>query len=195
MTTLSPTTLLLGEIIQSPSKAESILESLTAEQIMMIETTIHRVKRRKMDKSQEDKNPSHASAIASALAAAMVSAALQSKASHPAPATSGAPSTSNEKSTVNVATTTNATAMTTTTASAAPATNNDPVAEVKDGVEWVSFVYSHNRTLKRYSIRTDIQNVVLEAVDDKFKAENCVRIDDIMGMIKFLFIFLGLSTG
>ncbi|KAG1145210.1 hypothetical protein G6F37_010949 [Rhizopus arrhizus] len=174
MTTLSPTTLLLGEIIQSPSKAESILESLTAEQIMMIETTIHRVKRRKMDKSQEDKNPSHASAIASALAAAMVSAALQSKASHPAPATSGASSTSNEKSTVNVATTTNSTVMTTTTASAAPATNNDPVAEVKDGVEWVSFVYSHNRTLKRYSIRTDIQNVVLEAVDDKFKAENCV---------------------
>ncbi|CEG65279.1 hypothetical protein RMATCC62417_02089 [Rhizopus microsporus] len=155
MTSLSPTTLLLGDIISSPSKAESILESLTAEQIIMIESTIHRVKRRKMDKSKEVKASNHASAIANALAAAMVSAALQTKTNEIKEPTPSPPST--------------ATTSTTTTT-----TPNEPIAEVKNGVEWVSFVYSHNRTLKRYSIRTDIQNVALDAVDEKFKAENCV---------------------
>lgn len=50
----------------------------------------------------------------------------------------------------------------------------ETVAEVRDGVEWVSFVYSHNRTLKRYSIRTDIENVCVDAMDEKFKQDNCV---------------------
>lgn len=174
MNTTSPTSLLLQDLINAPSKAESILECLTADQIIMIEDTINRVKRRKMDKSQLPSPPlsvttkdgventsSSASAIANALAAAMVSAAgtLQ-----PAP-------------TPVVATTTTPAAVaktTTKTVTNSSVTSNDPIAEVKDGVEWVSFVYSHNRTLKRYSIRTDIQKVALDVVDDKFKAENCV---------------------
>ncbi|KAI8978100.1 hypothetical protein BDB01DRAFT_852639 [Pilobolus umbonatus] len=134
-----PTCLLIQDIINSPAKAESVLEHLTAEQIVMIENTLNRVKHRKINKpiKQEDTSTT-ASAIANALAAAMVSAALQIPATKPVTPT------------------------------------NDPVAEMKDGVEWVSFVYSHNRVLKRYSIRTDIQNVALDAVEDKFKAENCV---------------------
>jgi hypothetical protein len=180
MSNLSPTTLLLQDIISAPSKAETILETLTADQILMIEDTINRVKRRKMDKlptplasptsvkkqdpiesviesakAANGNNASAAAAIANALAAAMVSAALQASSNTTvAPLKTVAP------------------AATTTTV---PMTSNDPVAEVKDGVEWVSFVYSHNRTLKRYSIRTDIQTVALDVVDDKFKAENCVR--------------------
>lgn len=53
---------------------------------------------------------------------------------------------------------------------------NEPVTEMKDGVEWVSFVYSHNRTLKRYSIRTDLPQIDISVIDDKFKSENCVSI-------------------
>ncbi|KAI8884656.1 hypothetical protein K501DRAFT_284716 [Backusella circina FSU 941] len=179
MSNLSPTTLLLQDIISAPSKAETILETLTADQILMIEDTINRVKRRKMDKlptplasptsvkkqdpiesviesakAANGNNASAAAAIANALAAAMVSAALQASSN-----TTVAPM----KTVASPATTTTV-----------PMTSNDPVAEVKDGVEWVSFVYSHNRTLKRYSIRTDIQTVALDVVDDKFKAENCV---------------------
>jgi hypothetical protein len=172
--TTSPTTLLLQDLISAPSKAESILECLTADQIIMIEDTINRVKRRKMDKSQlpspiaspptqsEDiieTTTSSAAAIANALAAAMVSAAL-----HPTTTTTNVPTTATKSTTV-------APSKTMTTPSVQ---SNDPIAEVKDGVEWVSFVYSHNRTLKRYSIRTDIQKVALDVVDDKFKAENCV---------------------
>lgn len=178
MNNLSPTTLLLQDLISAPTKAECILECLTADQIIMIENTINRVKRRKMDKShlpspvasppttsKEDDtamvNSPSAAAIANALAAAMVSAALQVPTS-----------TKNDgNATVTPSmTVTNST----TTAPTTPVTSNDPIAEVKDGVEWVSFVYSHNRTLKRYSIRTDIKNVAIDVVDDKFKAENCV---------------------
>lgn len=181
----SPTTLLLQDLINAPAKAESILECLTADQIIMIEDTINRVKRRKMDKSQlpspiatpptlakdvVETTSSSAAAIANALAAAMVSAALQA----PVTPTKNMPTTVTPSKTVTAPNT--STAATTTTTTTTSVTSNDPIAEVKDGVEWVSFVYSHNRTLKRYSIRTDIQKVALDIVDDKFKAENCVSI-------------------
>lgn len=54
--------------------------------------------------------------------------------------------------------------------------NHEPCTEIKDGVEWVSFVYSHHRVLRRYSIRTDIDQVDINLLDDKFKNENCVSI-------------------
>jgi hypothetical protein len=161
---MSLTTLLIQDIINAPTQAESILESLTAEQIGMIENTINRVKRRKMDKAEQNNtSSSSATEIANALAAAMVSAALQ------VPAT---PTVSDTK------------AKTSKTSNISP-TCNEPLAEVKDGVEWVSFVYSHNRTLKRYSIRTDIQTVMMDAVEDKFKAENCVSVIGWLNKKKF----------
>ncbi|KAI9304363.1 hypothetical protein BJ944DRAFT_86918 [Cunninghamella echinulata] len=49
-----------------------------------------------------------------------------------------------------------------------------PVIEVRDGIEWVSFVYSHNRVLKRYTIRTDIDNICLDNIDVQFQLDNCV---------------------
>lgn len=51
-----------------------------------------------------------------------------------------------------------------------------PVIEVRDGIEWVSFVYSHNRVLKRYTIRTDIDNICLDNIDVQFQLDNCVSI-------------------
>ncbi|KAG1439872.1 hypothetical protein G6F56_012133 [Rhizopus delemar] len=123
------TNLLLQDILTSPNKAETILESLTTDQILKIESTIHRVKRRKLDK---DKN--QVTAIAHCLAA-IVSAAMQTK---------------------------------------QEPKEESPLAEMKDGVEYVSFMYSHNRTLKQYSIKTDINHIHLETIHDKFKAENCV---------------------
>ncbi|KAI7905744.1 uncharacterized protein BX663DRAFT_549708 [Cokeromyces recurvatus] len=52
--------------------------------------------------------------------------------------------------------------------------NHEPRTEVRDGIEWVSFVYSHHRVLRRYSIRTDVEQVDISLLDDKFKSENCV---------------------
>ncbi|KAI7873025.1 hypothetical protein BDF14DRAFT_64589 [Spinellus fusiger] len=58
--------------------------------------------------------------------------------------------------------------------SSTPVVTNEPTIQMKDGIEWVSFVYSHNRTLKQYSIRTDITHISLVGMDDKFKTDNCV---------------------
>ncbi|CAO3643689.1 unnamed protein product [Mucor hiemalis] len=52
--------------------------------------------------------------------------------------------------------------------------NHEPRTEVREGVEWVSFVYSHHRVLRRYSIRTDVDQVDINLLDEKFKSENCV---------------------
>lgn len=53
--------------------------------------------------------------------------------------------------------------------------SQEPTTEIKEGVEWVSFVYSHHRTLRRYCIRTDLDKVDTQLLDEKFKKENCVR--------------------
>ncbi|KAI9468921.1 MAG: hypothetical protein EXX96DRAFT_589734 [Benjaminiella poitrasii] len=60
------------------------------------------------------------------------------------------------------------------TATGSVVPNHEPRTEVRDGVEWVSFVYSHHRVLRRYSIRTDVDQVDINLLDDKFKSENCV---------------------
>ncbi|ORX43096.1 hypothetical protein DM01DRAFT_1340869 [Hesseltinella vesiculosa] len=51
---------------------------------------------------------------------------------------------------------------------------SEPTTEVRDGVEWVSFVYSHLRVVRRYCIRTDLEMVDIDVLDEEFKQENCV---------------------
>ncbi|KAG1440785.1 hypothetical protein G6F56_011774 [Rhizopus delemar] len=51
---------------------------------------------------------------------------------------------------------------------------HEPATEIREGVEWVSFVYSHHRTLRKYCIRTDLEKVETDSLDEKFKKENCV---------------------
>ncbi|KAI8374521.1 uncharacterized protein BYT42DRAFT_483301, partial [Radiomyces spectabilis] len=112
----------LQDLIDASPKSEELLEALTADQIQLIQETITKVKKRKLEKTKEAED--RAAAIASALAAAV--------------------------------------------------TRHEQTSHVQDGTEWLSFVYSHNRTMKRYSIRTDINNVSLDIMSDTFKAENCV---------------------
>jgi len=50
----------------------------------------------------------------------------------------------------------------------------EPTVEIRNGVEWVSFVYSNNRTLKRYTCRTDLDSVDIVDMDEEFKSANCV---------------------
>jgi hypothetical protein len=125
----SPTSLSLQDLLNAPAQAESLLELLTPAQILAIEQTLGKVKRRRLDKyNSKPVTPSPS----------------------PAPPAIKTPQTNT--------------------------TPSEPVTEIKDGVEWVSFVYSHNRTLKRYSIRTDLQNIDISVMDDKFKSENCVSL-------------------
>lgn len=66
------------------------------------------------------------------------------------------------------------TSTTTTTTSSTSVTSHEPRTEIREGIEWVSFVYSHHRVLRRYSIRTDIEKVDLNQLEESFKNENCV---------------------
>ncbi|KAI7902820.1 uncharacterized protein BX663DRAFT_510610 [Cokeromyces recurvatus] len=158
----SPTSLSLEDLINAPAKAESLLELLTPDQISAIERTLGKVKRRRLNKAAEmnksfsplvnpKNNASTNTSNASASATTNSTTTISSSSSPSTP-----PPVLKHVSTNN---------------SSSP---NEPITEVKDGVEWVSFVYSHNRTLKRYSIRTDINSVDPSLVCDKFKSENCV---------------------
>ncbi|KAK9763037.1 hypothetical protein K7432_010664 [Basidiobolus ranarum] len=50
----------------------------------------------------------------------------------------------------------------------------EPTTFMRDGIEWVSFFYSHNRRLQKYEIRTDVERIDLEELEHKFKQDNCV---------------------
>ncbi|CEP18817.1 hypothetical protein [Parasitella parasitica] len=144
----SPTSLRLEDLITAPAKAECLLELLTPDQIQAIEQTLGKVKRRRLNKPATTK--SQLSTVASNVTATATSTAAAST-----PVTSALKQSNNSNN------------------ASSPSTPSEPITEMRDGVEWVSFVYSHNRTLKRYSIRTDLQQIDISAVDDKFKIENC----------------------
>ncbi|CDS06188.1 hypothetical protein LRAMOSA08716 [Lichtheimia ramosa] len=118
--------LTLSDLLHAPDKAEQALEDLSAEQIAMIEQTIRRVKKRKLEQREDEEYT---------------------------PRSVTRPRTTTKYNNVS---------------------RSEPVVEIRDGIEWVSFVYSHNRVVKRYSIRTDIQNVSLDSLDEQFKLDNCV---------------------
>lgn len=173
----SPVKSLLANLFNMPIKAESFLDQLTPDQIHAIEDTINRVKRRKTDttadvKIENCREPSYATNVASALMSAMTPASSDNSStggSNSASNTASSPSSDSQSDTH----------MQEASAPATPeykdaSTAHEPVAEMRDGVEWVSFVYSHNRTLKRYTIRTDLHTVSLDTIDSKFKNDNCV---------------------
>ncbi|GAA5800319.1 hypothetical protein HPULCUR_005746 [Helicostylum pulchrum] len=146
----TPTSLSLQDLITAPAKAESLLELLTPEQILAIEQTLGKVKKRRLDKEEINANENK---------------------------TIKNTTLTNNNNTIITPTPTPTLTPTPTTTATKPTnstTPNEPTTEMKDGVEWVSFVYSHNRTLKRYSIRTDLLQVDTTLIDDKFKSENCV---------------------
>lgn len=147
----TPTSLSLQDLITAPAKAESLLELLTPDQILAIEQTLGKVKRRRLDKEESVTNTTIKNTTTTTTT---TTTTLNTSTT--------TPKSTNNGTTITKPNTTNS------------STPNEPVTEMKDGVEWVSFVYSHNRTLKRYSIRTDLLQVDTSLIDDKFKSENCV---------------------
>ncbi|KAL1929944.1 hypothetical protein VTP01DRAFT_1098 [Rhizomucor pusillus] len=49
-----------------------------------------------------------------------------------------------------------------------------PTSVYKDGIEWINFLYSHDRIVTEYSIRADIESVNLNQVPDDFKNANTI---------------------
>ncbi|KAI7849851.1 hypothetical protein BDC45DRAFT_573548 [Circinella umbellata] len=125
----------LHDLINATEKAEHVLEDLSSEQITLIEQTIRRIKKRKLNCQKEEDDeyvPTSTITTRRATTASMRNTPRNTSSRH------------------------------------------EPTVEIRNGVEWVSFVYSHNRVLKRYSIRTDIQTVTLDTLNEQFKLDNCV---------------------
>jgi hypothetical protein len=59
-------------------------------------------------------------------------------------------------------------------ASVVSLTAHEPVSKVIDGVEHITFLYSHDRLVKEYTIRTDIDHVNLNDIAMDFRIQNAV---------------------
>ena len=65
-----------------------------------------------------------------------------------------------------------------TTSSAAPgpipATTPLVVRQDSNGVQWIAFEYSRDRVKMEYTIRCDVESVIVDTLTQEFKTENCV---------------------
>ncbi|KAI7894122.1 uncharacterized protein EV154DRAFT_438668 [Mucor mucedo] len=227
--------LCINDLVHPTESAETLLETLSNEQLNIIEQAVNKIKERKLNtikdqgvdttstqttsssnntpmlsavstctpnspmehgssvssssiKVEEAPWNSTATQVAKALADAISttgtttnkSSSLQPNTTTNKCVSSNSKSIPSTTTTTTTTTTTNTTTTTTSTVAKPPTTpspflsSHEPTTELKEGIEWVSFVYSHHRTLRRYCIRTDLDQVDTSILDDKFKKENCV---------------------
>ncbi|KAI8980915.1 hypothetical protein BDB01DRAFT_796072 [Pilobolus umbonatus] len=169
--------LCVNDLLHPTEKSESLLEALTATQLEEIEKTLHKIKEKKQSPKQPmatsishtitNRLPHDWAYVATQIAKVLVDTITHQSHSPLAtkPPVSG--SSSGKPTTLDPKDNNEPTA-------GSVVSNHEPCTEIRDGVEWVSFVYSHHRNLKRYSIRTDIDKVDINLLGDKFKIENCV---------------------
>ncbi|KAI8884017.1 hypothetical protein K501DRAFT_183195 [Backusella circina FSU 941] len=51
---------------------------------------------------------------------------------------------------------------------------HEPIARVIDGIEYITFLYSHERLVKEYTVRTDVESVNLENIPIGFRVQNAI---------------------
>lgn len=59
-------------------------------------------------------------------------------------------------------------------ASVVSLTAHEPVAHIIDGIEYITFLYSHDRLVKEYTVRTDVDSVPLEEIPMVFRVQNAI---------------------
>ncbi|KAI9257547.1 hypothetical protein EDC94DRAFT_614749 [Helicostylum pulchrum] len=59
-------------------------------------------------------------------------------------------------------------------ASVVSLTAHEPVARIIDGIEHITFLYSRDRLVKEYTVRTDVENVNLGDISSDFQAQNAI---------------------
>ncbi|KAI8644093.1 hypothetical protein BD408DRAFT_413713 [Parasitella parasitica] len=208
----------IQDLVHPTESAETLLETLSNEQLNIIEQAVNKIKERKLsnilddaaDENHQAQNMSNvaietpsgdawnSNLVANALVEAISNQEISNKqrSAQTVPAESSTrpttianktskdkPPTPPPQRTTDAGPNRNSLSKATTAkppvTSTAPSTspflsNHEPTTELKEGIEWVSFVYSHHRTLRRYCIRTDLDKVDTSILDDKFKKENCV---------------------
>ncbi|KAI8378291.1 hypothetical protein EDC96DRAFT_494176 [Choanephora cucurbitarum] len=201
MSELSHLQLSVNDLLHPTEKSELLLEALTSSQLEEIEKTLLKIKEKKQSSPQQLATPipitqtaspstlHHdwtivAAQIAKALADSITSVNISSnfKTNHAKPPMiAGVASDKSPSPIISAANTTKSESITSDIKSnssnscgGSVVPNHELRTEIRDGIEWVSFVYSHHRVLRRYSIRTDIDKVDLSLLDEKFKSDNCV---------------------
>ncbi|KAK4510215.1 uncharacterized protein ATC70_006387 [Mucor velutinosus] len=51
---------------------------------------------------------------------------------------------------------------------------HEPVARIIDGVEYITFLYSHDRLVKEYTVRTNVDTVNLDDIPAGFRVQNAI---------------------
>lgn len=59
-------------------------------------------------------------------------------------------------------------------ASVVSLTAHEPIARIIDGVEHITFLYSRDRLVKEYTVRTDVETVNLQDISSDFRAQNAI---------------------
>ncbi|CAO3621562.1 unnamed protein product [Mucor hiemalis] len=59
-------------------------------------------------------------------------------------------------------------------ASVVSLTAHEPISKIIDGVEYITFLYSHDRLVKEYTVRTDVDHVNLDDIVMDFRIQNAV---------------------
>ncbi|KAG2198467.1 hypothetical protein INT47_004454 [Mucor saturninus] len=59
-------------------------------------------------------------------------------------------------------------------ASVVSLTAHEPIARIIGGVEHITFLYSHDRLVKEYTVRTDVNSVNLENIPQDFRTQNAI---------------------
>jgi hypothetical protein len=61
-------------------------------------------------------------------------------------------------------------------ASVVSLTAHEPVSKIIDGIEYITFLYSHDRLVKEYTVKTDVDNVDINDITMDFRIQNAVSI-------------------
>lgn len=61
-------------------------------------------------------------------------------------------------------------------ASVVSLTAHEPVSKIVDGIEYITFLYSHDRLVKEYTVRTDVDHVNLDDISMDFRTQNAVSL-------------------
>ncbi|KAK9766250.1 hypothetical protein K7432_004816 [Basidiobolus ranarum] len=165
----------LASLIEPDSTTEQLLATLSGEQLLRIEKTVQRIKRKKANEnkrretyiakqhSNNNLNPS----------SPIIDTLLSHDGSNIADIANIAASVSSNEHGSPTSSTHNPCVLTNPAPNhALPATS--PITQMKEGVEWVTFTYSVKGTNKEYQIRTDIDHISLDDIDSQFKHDNCL---------------------
>ncbi|KAI7876233.1 hypothetical protein K492DRAFT_172694 [Lichtheimia hyalospora FSU 10163] len=182
--------LCVNDLLHPTAKAESLLEALTTEQLNVIEQTLNKIREKKHLTEDIHTTAINTPATTSTITTTTLSppttttpaTAMLSNVSLPTPPPAQQDEWARAANQVAKALADAISAVDNHTVdgsnkedgSNASQHHHEPVTEIRDGVEWVSFVYSHHRILRRYCIRTDLDKVDIQQLDDKFKRDNCV---------------------